>query len=173
MAANKKAPITVALQNDGSPYSLHHDLAGDFRMDRAVVGIRSCLGERVREFSSVSITLDLVVPTGTVIACGPKTKLSIFTATSAAEGWSVAVTRDDPANSSNNAIITGIITTAIHTFFSRQLCVSFPGLILLLGLFRSDKSFSNLMAAPSEFRRLSVTSLSTAPAVSISLRRAN
>jgi hypothetical protein len=50
MAANKKAPITVTLQNDGSLYSLHHDLAGHFRMDRAVVGIRSCLGERVREF---------------------------------------------------------------------------------------------------------------------------
>jgi H2-forming N5,N10-methylenetetrahydromethanopterin dehydrogenase-like enzyme len=98
MAENKKAPITLALENDGSPYSLHHDLAGHFRMDRAVVGIRSCL------------------PTGTVIACGPKTKLSIFAATSAAKGWSVAVTRDDPANSSS-AIIIGLITTAIHTFF--------------------------------------------------------
>ena len=95
MAANKKAPITVALQNERSPYdghsrrsylrsrkplnaatgtdplqssllhgngkpfpfschlelraSLHHDLAGHFRMDRAVVGIRSCLGKPVRE----------------------------------------------------------------------------------------------------------------------------
>jgi hypothetical protein len=36
-----------------------------------------------------------VVPTGTVIACGPKTKLSIFTATFAAEGWSLAATRDE------------------------------------------------------------------------------
>jgi hypothetical protein len=52
-----------------------------------------------------------------VIACGPKTKLSIFTATFAAERWSVAVTRDDPANSSSSAIVTGIITTAIHAFF--------------------------------------------------------
>src|SRR3984957_8383370 len=58
-----------------------------------------------------------VVPTGTVIACGPKTKLSIFTATFAAEGWALAVTRDDPANSSSVAIITGITTLAIRTLF--------------------------------------------------------
>jgi hypothetical protein len=59
-----------------------------------------------------------VVPTGTVIACGPKTKLSIFTATTfVAEGWLLAVTRDDPANSSSIAIITGIATPAIRTFF--------------------------------------------------------
>jgi len=49
MAANEKAPITVALQNGETPYSLHHDLAGHFRMDRAVVGVSSCLGKRVRE----------------------------------------------------------------------------------------------------------------------------
>jgi hypothetical protein len=58
-----------------------------------------------------------VVPTGTVIACGPKTKLSIFTATFAAEGWSLAAARDDPANNSSIAIITGITTPAIRTFF--------------------------------------------------------
>jgi hypothetical protein len=58
-----------------------------------------------------------VVPTGTVIACGPKTKLSTFTATFAVEGWSLAVTRDDPANSSSIAIITGITTLAIRTCF--------------------------------------------------------
>jgi hypothetical protein len=49
MAANEKAPMTVALQNGETRYSLHHDLAGHFRMYLAVVGIRSCLGERVRE----------------------------------------------------------------------------------------------------------------------------
>jgi hypothetical protein len=49
MAADEKVPITGALQNGGTPYSLHHDLAGHFRMDRAVVGMRSCLGKRVRE----------------------------------------------------------------------------------------------------------------------------
>ena len=49
MAANKRALITVAAKNGESPYSLHHDLAGHFRMDRAVVGIRSCLGKRIRE----------------------------------------------------------------------------------------------------------------------------
>jgi len=49
MAVNEKAPITVAVQNGGNPYSLHHDLAGHFRVDRAVVGIRSCLGKGVRE----------------------------------------------------------------------------------------------------------------------------
>ena len=49
MAANKEAPIAVVLQNGGSPYSLHHDLAGHFRMDRAIVWIGSCLGKRLRE----------------------------------------------------------------------------------------------------------------------------
>src|ERR1700758_767324 len=49
MAANEKAPITVALQNGETPYSLHRDLAGHFRMDRAVVGVSSCLGKCVRE----------------------------------------------------------------------------------------------------------------------------
>jgi hypothetical protein len=47
MEANKRALITVAAQN--AAYSLHHDLAGHFRMDRAVVGIRSWLVKRVRE----------------------------------------------------------------------------------------------------------------------------
>jgi hypothetical protein len=49
MAANKKAQTTVAMQNGGSSYSLHHDLAGHFRMDRAIVWIGSCLGKRLRE----------------------------------------------------------------------------------------------------------------------------
>jgi len=55
--------------------------------------------------------------------------------------------------------------------FLRQLSISFPALILLLGLFCSDRSLPNLMAVPSGFRRLSVPSLSTAPAVSIGLCR--
>src|SRR5216684_8471437 len=55
-----------------------------------------------------------VVPTGTVSVWGPKTKLSIFTAASAAEGWALAVTMNDP-NSSIVAIITGSATPAIHT----------------------------------------------------------
>jgi hypothetical protein len=38
-------------------------------------------------------------------------------ATFAVEGWSLALTRDDPANSSSTAIITGITTLAIRTFF--------------------------------------------------------
>jgi hypothetical protein len=89
MAANKKAPIAVAVQNGGTAYSLHHGLAGHFRMDRAVVGICTCLGK---------------LPTGTVIVCGPKTKLSILTAAFAAEGRSAfAATLDDPANSSSIA----------------------------------------------------------------------
>jgi hypothetical protein len=37
MAVNEKASITVGLKNGETPYSLHHDLAGHFRMDRAVV----------------------------------------------------------------------------------------------------------------------------------------
>ena len=45
MAANKKAPIAVAVQNGGAAYSLHHGLAGHFRMDRAGVGICTCLGK--------------------------------------------------------------------------------------------------------------------------------
>jgi hypothetical protein len=58
-----------------------------------------------------------VVPTGTVSVCGPKTKLSIFTAAFATEGWSLAVTLGDPANSSSIAIITGAATPATHILF--------------------------------------------------------
>ena len=106
-------------------------------MDRAVVGIRSCLGKRVREFFVRVHHLGLehaVCAHGrmrnVITVCpgnccsdgyrdrrGPKTKLSIFTATFAAEGWSLAVTRDDPATSSSIAIIAGITTPAIRTFF--------------------------------------------------------
>jgi len=56
-----------------------------------------------------------VVPTGTESVSGPKLKLSIVTAF-AAEGWSVAATRDVPASSSI-AIITGTANPAIRTFF--------------------------------------------------------
>jgi hypothetical protein len=55
-----------------------------------------------------------VVPTGTVSVCGPKTKLSIFTAATAAEEWSVALTLGDPASSRSIAIITGAIKLATH-----------------------------------------------------------
>ena len=51
-----------------------------------------------------------------MIVCGPNTKLSIFTAAFAAEGWSFAVTLGDPANNSI-AITTGIAKLANHTFF--------------------------------------------------------
>jgi hypothetical protein len=57
-----------------------------------------------------------VVPTGTVIVCGPKTKLSIFTAAFAAVGWSFAVTLGDPANNSI-AITSGVAKLANHTLF--------------------------------------------------------
>src|SRR5579862_1927977 len=57
-----------------------------------------------------------VVPMGTVIVCGPNTKLSIFTAF-AAEGWSFAWTLDDPTNSSAIPISTGNATPATHIFF--------------------------------------------------------
>ena len=43
-------------------------------------------------------------------------------ATFAVEGWSLALTRDDPPNSSGIAIITGITTLAIRTFFSSFVC---------------------------------------------------
>jgi hypothetical protein len=58
-----------------------------------------------------------VVPTDTVSVCGPKTKLSIFTAAIAAEEWSFAVTLGDPASSRSIAIITGAVKLATHTFF--------------------------------------------------------
>jgi hypothetical protein len=58
-----------------------------------------------------------VAPTGTVIVCGPKTKLSIFTAALAAEAWSFAFALRDPATSSNVAIITGAAKPAIHALF--------------------------------------------------------
>jgi hypothetical protein len=50
------------------------------------------------------------------MTCGPKTKLSIFTAF-AAEGWSFAATLRAPAKISDIAIITGIAKPAIHIFF--------------------------------------------------------
>ena len=52
-----------------------------------------------------------------MIVCGPKTKLSIFTAAFAAEGWSFALTLGNPANSSSIAIITGAATPATHICF--------------------------------------------------------
>src|SRR5450432_2817524 len=58
-----------------------------------------------------------VAPTGTVIVCGPKTKLSMFTAAFAAEGWSFAVTFGDPATSSTIAIITEAVKLATQKLF--------------------------------------------------------
>jgi hypothetical protein len=65
-----------------------------------------------------------VVPTGTVIVCGPKTKLSIFTAAFAAEGSSFALTLGEPANSITIAITAGVATPATHIFF--PVIVLFP-----------------------------------------------
>jgi hypothetical protein len=53
-----------------------------------------------------------VVPTGTVSVYGPKTQLSIFTAATAAEEWSFALTLGDPASSRSIAIITGAVNVA-------------------------------------------------------------
>jgi hypothetical protein len=58
-----------------------------------------------------------VAPTGTVIVCGPKTKLSMFTTAFAPVGWSVAVTLGDPANSNTIAITTEAVKLATHTLF--------------------------------------------------------
>ena len=115
MAANKKAQTTVALQNGGRPYSLHHDLAGHFRMDGAVVGIRSGLGKRVRELfvrvhhlglehavcAHGGMRNVLTVCPGNCCSdrygdrLRPKNEIIDFTATFAAEGWSLAATRDE------------------------------------------------------------------------------
>jgi hypothetical protein len=57
-----------------------------------------------------------VAPTGTVTECGPKLKLSIVTSTTGAEGFALAATLGDAANS-NTAIITGAAKPAIHTHF--------------------------------------------------------
>ena len=48
---------------------------------------------------------------GIVTVCGPKEKLSIFTSTLAAAGWSFATTRGIPANITNIAVITGTAKT--------------------------------------------------------------
>jgi hypothetical protein len=56
-----------------------------------------------------------VAPTGTVIVCGPKLKLSIFTSAAAALSL-LAMTFGDPAHSNNIAIITGAVKLAIHMF---------------------------------------------------------
>jgi hypothetical protein len=47
------------------------------------------------------------------------------------DSWSLAVTRDDPANSSIIAISTGITTPAIRTFFFVILSVSLYLIFLL------------------------------------------
>src|SRR4029077_15215828 len=62
----------------------------------------------------VQVTVD---PTGTVIVCGPKTKLSIFTSAVVAEGWSLAVTLGDPATSSTIAMTTAAVKLATQTLF--------------------------------------------------------
>ena len=107
-------------------------------MDRAVVRIRSRLGERVGKFfiriqhlgleyalradrrmgmSSLFVQVT-VVPTGTVSVCGPKTKLSILTAAIAAEVLSLllAMTFGEPAHRSSIAIINGAMKPATHMF---------------------------------------------------------
>jgi hypothetical protein len=48
---------------------------------------------------------------------GPKTTLSIFTAATAVEEWSFALTLGDPASSRRIAIITGAVKLATHTIF--------------------------------------------------------
>ena len=68
----------------------------------------------------ITVVQVTVAPTGTVIVCGPKTKLSIFTAASAAEGWSFAVTLERSGEQQYIAIITGTATPAIHTFLLRH-----------------------------------------------------
>jgi hypothetical protein len=88
-------------------------------------------------FSSVSSTLDLntpsvltdvwgmsswlvqvtVAPTGTLIVCGPKTKLSIFTSAFAEGGRSLAVSFRDPGNRRSIAISTGAGKLARHKVF--------------------------------------------------------
>jgi hypothetical protein len=69
-----------------------------------------------------------VAPTGTVIVCGPNTKLSMFTAAFAAEGWSLAVTVGDPATSSTIAMITEAVKLATQTLFRFIVLFSFSGL---------------------------------------------
>jgi len=58
-----------------------------------------------------------VAPTGTVIVCGPKMKLSIFISAVAAEGRSFAVTFGDPATSSTIAMITAAVKLATQMRF--------------------------------------------------------
>src|ERR1700745_2828407 len=65
-----------------------------------------------------------VAPTGTVIVCGPKTKLSILTSAFAAEGWSFAVTVGDPATSSTIAVITDAVKLATQKLL--RFIVLFP-----------------------------------------------
>jgi hypothetical protein len=86
-----------------------------------------------------------VVPTGTVIACGPKIKLSILIATFAVEGWSLAPTRDDPANSSSIAIITGAPKPATRILFLVIFCF-LSRFEFFVELLCSDRSFYNLIA---------------------------
>jgi hypothetical protein len=65
-----------------------------------------------------------VAPTGTVIVCGPKTKLSIFTSAFAVAGWSFAVTVGDPATSSTIAMINDAVKLATEKLF--RFIISIP-----------------------------------------------
>ena len=58
-----------------------------------------------------------VAPTGTVIVCGPNTKLSMFTAAFAMEGWSLAAMFGDPATSSTTAMISEAVKLASQILF--------------------------------------------------------
>src|SRR5580704_446769 len=66
-----------------------------------------------------------VAPTGTVIVCGPKTKLSIFTSAGAGEGWAFAITLGDPATSSTIAMATEAVKLATQALFRFMALFSF------------------------------------------------
>jgi hypothetical protein len=74
-----------------------------------------------------------VAPTGTVIVCGPKLKLSIFTSAPCEEGVSLALTMGDPASSNTIAITTVAAIIATHTFL--------PFMVVFLSKFDLLSSF--------------------------------
>src|SRR5580693_6483746 len=73
-----------------------------------------------------------VPPTGTVIVCGPNTKLSMLTAAFAGEGWSLAVTVGDPATNGTIAMITEAVKLASHTLFRFIVLIPFDNPIFFL-----------------------------------------
>src|SRR5215472_11486666 len=132
---------------------LHHDFPSHLRMNRTKIRICprlvKCVGELLVRIPHLGLehTVRADHRVGNVISVGPddrrsdrnrqrlrpKLKLSIFTSTLAAEGWSFAVTLGVAASSSI-AIMTVVANPTIHTFFAVIVLFPFSSFVFLVDL---------------------------------------